>query len=56
MKSNYLIRSRTSDIQAQLGRNKTGEIVFSFLYEIRGFHGGDYEEFRLLRCDSVLLL
>jgi hypothetical protein len=26
------------------------------LCTIRGFHGGDYEECRLLRCDTVSLL
>jgi hypothetical protein len=26
------------------------------LCKIRGFHGGDYEEYRLLKCDAVWLL
>jgi hypothetical protein len=28
---------------------------FSFFCKICGFHGGEYEECRLLRCDAVWL-
>jgi hypothetical protein len=39
------------------GFNELGKLKLNlFACKIRGFHGGDYEEFRVLGCYTVWLL